>query len=115
LKIYSINVILNGDWFRLGRIRVRTDPATEEPIRSLGYDPILDDIDNDAFNTMVLKRKVPIKALLLDQTVFAGVGNWIADEVQQFTIISFYSNIYYFSTIRYCTSPQSIQQNCQIL
>jgi hypothetical protein len=66
---------------RLGRIRVRADPATEEPIKSLGYDPILDEMDDEAFNTMVLKRKAPIKALLLDQTVFAGVGNWIADEV----------------------------------
>lgn len=27
------------------------------------------------------KRKAPIKAVLLDQTAFAGVGNWIADEV----------------------------------
>lgn len=26
-------------------------------------------------------RKAPIKALLLDQKLFAGVGNWIADEV----------------------------------
>ena len=26
------------------------------------------------------KRKAPIKAILLDQGLFAGVGNWIADE-----------------------------------
>jgi len=30
---------------------------------------------------MVKKRKCPIKALLLDQSFSAGVGNWIADEI----------------------------------
>ena len=29
----------------------------------------------------VVKRSAPIKAILLDQAVFAGIGNWIADEV----------------------------------
>jgi formamidopyrimidine-DNA glycosylase len=80
----------------LGRIRVRNDPETEEPIKSLGYDPILDDIDQEKFNAMVLKRKAPIKALLLDQSVFAGVGNWIADEARDLRktkkrFISFFS------------------------
>ena len=32
---------------------------------------------------VILRRTAPIKALLLDQTVLAGVGNWIADEVRQ--------------------------------
>ena len=27
------------------------------------------------------RRKAPLKAVLLDQSLFAGVGNWIADEV----------------------------------
>ena len=27
------------------------------------------------------RRHAPIKAVLLDQSLFAGVGNWIADEV----------------------------------
>jgi formamidopyrimidine-DNA glycosylase len=30
---------------------------------------------------MLLRRRLPIKAALLDQGLFAGVGNWIADEV----------------------------------
>src|SRR5262249_47923261 len=30
---------------------------------------------------LLARRQAPIKAVLLDQTVFAGVGNWIADEV----------------------------------
>jgi formamidopyrimidine-DNA glycosylase len=27
------------------------------------------------------RRRIPIKAVLLDQSVLAGIGNWIADEV----------------------------------
>src|SRR5262249_51425175 len=30
---------------------------------------------------LLARRWAPIKAVLLDQSVFAGVGNWIADEV----------------------------------
>jgi formamidopyrimidine-DNA glycosylase len=30
---------------------------------------------------MLRRRQGPIKAALLDQRLFAGVGNWIADEV----------------------------------
>jgi formamidopyrimidine-DNA glycosylase len=27
------------------------------------------------------RRRAPLKAVLLDQSVFAGVGNWVADEI----------------------------------
>jgi hypothetical protein len=33
------------------------------------------------FQTVLIKRAAPVKALLLDQSFLAGVGNWIADEV----------------------------------
>ena len=32
-------------------------------------------------NAMLRERKAPIKAVLLDQSFAAGIGNWIADEV----------------------------------
>lgn len=35
----------------------------------------------DEFKPLVLKRSCPIKALLLDQSFSAGVGNWVADEI----------------------------------
>ncbi|KAK9241358.1 Formamidopyrimidine-DNA glycosylase N-terminal domain-containing protein [Lipomyces kononenkoae] len=35
----------------------------------------------DEFLEVLSKRKVPIKSLLLDQAVCAGVGNWMADEI----------------------------------
>lgn len=57
------------------------DPLLEDPINKLGFDPVLNLPAADVFNKMVLKRAVPVKALLLDQSFSAGVGNWVADEV----------------------------------
>ncbi|GBE78501.1 hypothetical protein SCP_0113900 [Sparassis crispa] len=66
---------------RLGRIRLCTSPLTEPPISTLGFDPILSMPNIEEFRKGVLKRSCPIKALLLDQSFSAGVGNWVADEV----------------------------------
>ena len=33
------------------------------------------------FSDLLAERSAPVKALLLDQSFAAGVGNWIADEV----------------------------------
>ena len=46
----------------------------------LGFDPILSMPDYDWFKKAVLKRSCPIKALLLDQSFSAGVGNWVAGQ-----------------------------------
>ncbi|PIL30896.1 hypothetical protein GSI_07065 [Ganoderma sinense ZZ0214-1] len=66
---------------RLGRIRLCKTPLTEPPISSLGFDPIISMLDLEYFKKGVLKRSCPIKALLLDQSFSAGVGNWVADEI----------------------------------
>jgi formamidopyrimidine-DNA glycosylase len=66
---------------RLGRIRLRDDPRGEPPISKLGFDPLLDLPPAGRLHAMLAKRKAPIKAVLLDQSFSAGVGNWIADEV----------------------------------
>ena len=66
---------------RLGRIRLRDDPARELPIARLGFDPLLDLPSPQRFVGVLGNRSAVIKALLLDQTFAAGVGNWIADEV----------------------------------
>jgi len=65
---------------RLGRIRLRRDPAGEPPISGLGFD-VLDELPGaHELQALLSRRKAPIKAVLLDQGLFAGVGNWIADE-----------------------------------
>ena len=66
---------------RLGRIRLRNEPATEPPVGDLGFDPLTEMPDLRAFRIRLGRRRGVLKALLLDQTFAAGVGNWIADEV----------------------------------
>ncbi|EJT97063.1 hypothetical protein DACRYDRAFT_91738 [Dacryopinax primogenitus] len=66
---------------RLGRIRLRSNPCAQPPIIDLGFDPLLSMPSLPTFSSLMLKRNMPIKALLLDQSFSAGVGNWVADEV----------------------------------
>ena len=70
-----------ADGRRLGRIRLRTDPPTEPPISALGFDAWRALPTPARFHAMLRERKAPIKAVLLDQSFAAGIGNWIADEV----------------------------------
>ncbi|HKW93431.1 MAG TPA: DNA-formamidopyrimidine glycosylase family protein [Methylomirabilota bacterium] len=70
-----------ADGRRLGRIRLRTDPATEPPISALGFDAWRALPAPARFHAMLRERNAPIKAVLLDQSFAAGIGNWIADEV----------------------------------
>lgn len=68
------------DGRRLGRLWLRDGPEEDPRIRQLGFD-CLDELPapKDLFK-LVHRRTAPIKAVLLDQGLFAGVGNWIADE-----------------------------------
>jgi formamidopyrimidine-DNA glycosylase len=66
---------------RLGRIRLRNAPEEEPPISRLGFDPLLDLPGPREFQRRLGRRKGNVKAILLDQSFSAGVGNWIADEV----------------------------------
>jgi formamidopyrimidine-DNA glycosylase len=70
-----------ADARRLGRIRLRHDPRNEPPISLLGFDALLEPPSPRRFCELLLARSAPIKAVLLDQSFAAGVGNWIADEV----------------------------------
>lgn len=66
---------------RFGRIQLVNDPAREAPVLHLGYDPLLDKIPAREFVARLRARRAPVKAVLLDQSFAAGVGNWIADEI----------------------------------
>lgn len=66
---------------RFGRIRLTSDPLNEPEIRKLGFDPLAEFPSARELHAILARRRAPIKAVLLDQKVFAGVGNWIADEV----------------------------------
>jgi formamidopyrimidine-DNA glycosylase len=70
-----------ADGRRLGRVRLRRDPRREPPISALGFDALLELPPLARFAELVSRSRAPLKALLLDQSFAAGVGNWIADEV----------------------------------
>ena len=70
-----------ADARRLGRIRLRDDPRREPPVAELGFDALDELPPPGRFLALLRERTAPMKALLLDQTFAAGVGNWIADEV----------------------------------
>ena len=52
---------------RFGKIRMIEDPAANEPISKLGFDPILSMPDLEAFTAQLAKQRRAIKALILDQ------------------------------------------------
>jgi len=66
---------------RIGRVRLLDDPASEPPVSLLGFDPYTEPPTAEAFRALLKPRRGAIKAVLLDQSFSAGVGNWIADEV----------------------------------
>lgn len=66
---------------RFGRILLMEDPASHPTLSKLGFDVLVDLPSLSNFRKLLRARKRNLKAILLDQTYFAGVGNWIADEV----------------------------------
>ena len=72
---------------RFSAIRLLDVPAEElrntSPLKENGPDPVVDKgiITVDWLAEKLQKKRVPVKAFLLDQAVVSGVGNWVADEV----------------------------------
>lgn len=71
---------------RFGRIRLVDCPGDQirqnSPLVENGPDPVVDKnvFTEDYLRAKMRKRHVPVKALILDQAVISGVGNWVADE-----------------------------------
>jgi formamidopyrimidine-DNA glycosylase len=66
---------------RFGRMWLADDVWEHPRIKQLGYDPLLDFPNVKVLGEKLMKRKKAIKAVLLDQGLFAGIGNWLADEI----------------------------------
>jgi formamidopyrimidine-DNA glycosylase len=76
---------------RIGKVRWLPDATAVPPVCKLGPDPLRDPAFTVGFLTRQLAtRKATLKGCLLDQSIFAGVGNWIADEVLYQTRLSPY-------------------------
>jgi DNA-formamidopyrimidine glycosylase len=72
---------------RLARIRL-IDVEAEEmrkttPLKENGPDPVIDKdiLTLEWFTQLMRRKKVPVKALLLNQSSLSGVGNWVGDEI----------------------------------
>jgi formamidopyrimidine-DNA glycosylase len=86
-RFWKVEIAVDGgtrlaitDPRRLGRLRLRRDPEREPPISLLGFDVLRGLPPARELAALLARRGAPAKAVLLDQSVFAGVGNWIADE-----------------------------------
>ncbi|XP_024972642.1 formamidopyrimidine-DNA glycosylase [Cynara cardunculus var. scolymus] len=66
---------------RFAKVRLLKNPASVAPISELGPDALLEPLTEDELFKSLSKKKIGIKALILDQSFISGVGNWIADEV----------------------------------
>jgi formamidopyrimidine-DNA glycosylase len=66
---------------RLGRAWLGDSPEKDAKVNKLGPDALDELPKGKAFEALFTKRNAPIKALLLDQHILAGIGNWVADEV----------------------------------
>lgn len=81
IQVRGQRAIAFTDPRRLGRIWLGESPATDPRVAKLGPDAL------DALPTprelleLFGRRHIPIKAVLLDQSTLAGLGNWLVDEV----------------------------------
>lgn len=72
---------------RLARIRL-VDAKAEDmrkttPLKENGPDPVLDPniLTVEWLGKKLRSKRVPVKALLLDQANISGIGNWVGDEI----------------------------------
>ena len=74
----------DGSWLcfvdvrKFGMMWLVDDWALVHP--KLGPEPLAEGFDRAAFHALLRRRSAPIKSVLLDQTVLAGIGNIYADE-----------------------------------
>lgn len=75
------------DLRRFGRVRLVDCPGKDirqhTPLVENGPDPVQDKekVTVEWLTELCHKKKVPIKAMLLDQANISGIGNWVGDEI----------------------------------
>lgn len=74
------SVFVFKDPRRFGRMFLLKTPDSP-PLSKLGPDVLNDPPTLKQLKEMFADRTAPIKALLLDQSLLSGIGNWMADEI----------------------------------
>jgi formamidopyrimidine-DNA glycosylase len=69
------------DGRRLARAWFAADPLAEKSLAQMGPDVWSEPRSPEELAKILGKRTAPMKALLLDQKLFCGIGNYLADEV----------------------------------
>lgn len=80
--------VVMTDGRRLARIWLAESAETDQRVLRLGPDVLAQPWAPEDLHAVLTKKKAPMKAILLDQALFAGIGNWIADEVLYWSKVS---------------------------
>lgn len=64
----------------LGTVRFFPEGDRITPLEKLGWEPLEDAVMTEEIRATLSRRKIAVKPLLLDQTVWAGIGNIYASE-----------------------------------
>jgi formamidopyrimidine-DNA glycosylase len=79
--------LLFTDPRKFGRIELWPSEREQEALKSLGTEPLSADFTFEILATSLADRKNPIKQVLLNQEVIAGLGNIYADEALYYASI----------------------------
>ena len=79
-KFRDKSLLLN-DVRRFGRLNLYLNGETIPALESLGVEPFSENFDLKYISTIFKDRKRPVKELLLDQSIIAGIGNIYASEI----------------------------------
>lgn len=72
-----------NDTRKFGRMYLldKNEAFTKKPLCELGYEPWDDNLNVDYLKTKYHNKKLPIKTVILDQSIITGIGNIYADEI----------------------------------
>lgn len=79
-KLKNKTLLLN-DVRRFGRLNLYMNGETIPVLEMLGVEPFSENFDLKYISTKFKDRKRPVKELLLDQSIIAGIGNIYASEI----------------------------------
>lgn len=70
-----------NDMRKFGYLEIVDQKTRDKVIKKYGIEPLTKNFTLPNFKTAIGKRKAPIKAVLLNQELVAGIGNIYADEI----------------------------------
>ncbi len=80
----SGDMLCYKDTRKFGRMIYKSneDLYRTSPLKDVGYDPLVSGVfDKDLIYNKIIKKSIPIKSTLLDQSIISGLGNIYVDEV----------------------------------